>query len=266
LGEKNSPGNAQGREVFAKELSHFLSFSFASNFPMAAQVHRRYVRTERERHSFVDKRLRVGWKTRWANECRPRGSDGLFINAASVARDFDYVRVEERDKDKVTKLVALYWKKKVMEPTFHPGQHGGFRYCKLQNLPGARLFVCASLFQQITDVPESNINTLVSVANRAAAEVAAFHNQPVVELSEKYVRRIFQSWGWSWKVPTVVQLHKFTPDNMARYLDYVIFMRSIPLHRIVFTDESHFCSRGAISSALTLHYSLFSLMKLFISL
>jgi len=63
------------------------------------------------------------------------------------------------------------------------------------------------------------------------------------QCSNEFVRKIFVSWKWSWKVPSFQQLLKYTPRNIERYGDWVEFIVTADLSRIKFCDEAHFVSR-----------------------
>jgi len=63
------------------------------------------------------------------------------------------------------------------------------------------------------------------------------------QCSKEFVRKIFVSWKWSWKVPSFQQLLKYTPRNLQRYGDWVEFITTADLSRVKFCDEAHFVSR-----------------------
>ena len=62
-------------------------------------------------------------------------------------------------------------------------------------------------------------------------------------VSKSTIQRIFRSWRWSWKVPLYHQLHKYTPENINRYCQYMIWIKQCDLSTIKFIDESHFVPR-----------------------
>lgn len=50
-----------------------------------------------------------------------------------------------------------------------------------------------------------------------------------------------QRMGWSSRVPVSFQIQKYTPDNLARYVQYLTWIQALPdLSIIKFADESHF--------------------------
>jgi hypothetical protein len=34
-------------------------------------------------------------------------------------------------------------------------------------------------------------------------------------INTKYIGKIFRSWGWSWKIPARIQVHKYTPVSSS---------------------------------------------------
>lgn len=206
----------------------------------------RYTRTDRERKAYVDKRLWVGRNLGLSRMYKLRDETGKRLTAPRLAARYDFNRPQARIKDKVTARVANYWLKKAVDPTLHPGSHGGRRHDKFSGdgWEGARDFVCAAIWHQINEFPDSQLLTLTTVANQAAALIAEERGLEPRTVSQRWVSRLFKDWNWSWKVPTVVQLHKFTPDNISRYVNYVVYVAGISLERLKFVDEIHFVSRG----------------------
>lgn len=45
--------------------------------------------------------------------------------------------------------------------------------------------------------------------------------------------------GWSWRVPTRFQTHKYTVRNLYYYSQYIQVLTAIPLTKLKFADESH---------------------------
>jgi hypothetical protein len=207
----------------------------------------RYIRNKRERDAFVDKRLWVGRQLGIARAVLLRDESGLRVTAPSLALRYDFLRPELRRKDKITANVTNYWLKKAADPTFHAGSHGGHRHDKFSEdgWAGAREIVLTVIWRQINAFPESQLPILTSVANEAIALIAGARGLAPKVVSQRWVARVFEDWRWSWKVPTVVQLHKFTNENIERYINYVVFVAGIPLRRLKFVDEIHFVSRGS---------------------
>lgn len=70
-------------------------------------------------------------------------------------------------------------------------------------------------------------------------------------------QRLMNDLGWSWRVPTKFQLHKYSASNMAYYCTYLQAIQAIPLEKLKFVDESHIISRD-LTSRYDHFYSLFS--------
>ncbi len=227
-------------------------------------------RTERERDVYTRKRLWIGHHYVVAQELDQRDESGKILSAIRLALRYDFVGPEYRSKDKVTKNVVAYWKQKALDPVLHPSTHGGHRWDALSaGFEGCREFVYAALWKQINDFPESQLPILTTIANEAITVFAEDRGVDPVEVSQRWVRRVFASWRWSWKVPTVVQLHKFTPQNIERYVNYLVFVAGIPLNRLKFADEIHFVSKGILPrlplvSSFSLFFFCFLLSTIFI--
>lgn len=192
----------------------------------------------------------VGRLLAYSRTHRLKDESGFRVTAPRLALRYDFIRPELRSKDKITPNVANYWMKKVTDPTLHAGSHGGHRHDKFSDhgWEGARELVLAAIWRQINEYPESQVPILTSVANEAIAAIADARGLARKVVSQKWVRRLFDDWRWSWKVPTVVQLHKFSDENIERYINYVVFVAGIAIHRLKFVDEVHFISRGTPSS------------------
>jgi len=213
---------------------------------------RRYKRNDKERKAYFDKRMWAGRNYALTRTHGLRDESGKILSSSRLALRYDFLRPELRAKDKMTKNVVHYWRQKAADPTLHDGLHGGRRHDKFSDVgwEGARDFVCAAIWKQINDFPDSQLPILTTVANQAAAVIAEDRGLVAKAVSQKWVARLFKDWRWSWKVPTVVQLHKFTPENISRYVNYLVYVAGIPLHRLKFTDEIHWISRGSPSPYL----------------
>ena len=68
--------------------------------------------------------------------------------------------------------------------------------------------------------------------------------------------KIFQEWGWSWKIPTITQRLKFEASNLEYYQEYFSWRIEQDDSKIVYLDESHFSARSksnALMLKLTIH-------------
>jgi transposase len=90
----------------------------------------------------------------------------------------------------------------------------------------------AALYQRVQQQPRSTV----------AGYVADFHAFGV-PLRPNFIKRIFSSWGWTWKKPAIQQLLKYTPHNIRYYAEWVTLIAHIPFSRLKFCDEAHFVPR-----------------------
>lgn len=56
--------------------------------------------------------------------------------------------------------------------------------------------------------------------------------------------RILRSWRWTWKVPSRVQILKFTDENITTYAAFAASVQHLDWSKLKFLDESHVVSRG----------------------
>jgi len=131
----------------------------------------------------------------------------------------------------VTRGEARYYKQKVAAPTtFHPKSHGGRRYSKWTE--EQRFALHLLIWEEAKTNPTNTLSDYVRVATQRGFDT-----------NTKYVARVFKSWRWSFTRPSTTQWHKYTPENLAYYGDYLCFSRSIPWGRLKFVDEAHFHRR-----------------------
>ena len=60
------------------------------------------------------------------------------------------------------------------------------------------------------------------------------------------IRKIFQNWRWSWKKTDPKQPQKYTLRNLTYTIEFALWVRTVPLTKLKFLDESHFNSSGII--------------------
>jgi hypothetical protein len=106
-----------------------------------------------------------------------------------------------------------------LDPQFHRQTHGGQQNEKFDAF--TRNFVYVSLWNILLKNPLGNV---------------PFFRQKLQELdfnaSNDDVRAIFCSWNWSWKIPSVQQLLKYTLSNIEYYFTFVVAIKSIPLEKM----------------------------------
>jgi len=96
----------------------------------------------------------------------------------------------------VSKGCAQSYKKKLRDPTFHPGNWGGFRGLKYGS-HGMLIQRIVWLLMKSRLYNYFNISLLVGLLKR----IPGLHT-----MTEDFIARIFQSWGWTWKKPVYTQI------------------------------------------------------------
>lgn len=127
--------------------------------------------------------------------------------------------------------LAVYWYHKYLNPEFHGNTYGGHRWCKFSERD--RYILEARLWQTAKEHPCWRIQDFVEDLILAGFSV-----------NREFVRRIFKTWRWSWKRADPKQPHKYTLENMNYTIDFVLWIRTVPLDKVKFLDESHFNSKG----------------------
>jgi hypothetical protein len=133
-----------------------------------------------------------------------------------------------------------YWADKIQNST-HQGSHGGARHWNYP--PEVALGIRGAVWHRVN----SRRRTASIVACQQAANRFLTTNFQGLypRVSRDYIQRIFYSWRWSWQIPVHRQIEKYTPQNVSRYLAYVLHMDTIEdITRIKYMDEVHFASKG----------------------
>jgi len=128
---------------------------------------------------------------------------------------------------------AYYWKRKFLDPDFHSqilGQGAKHKYTEEQ-----RNQIKMSLSKMVSD--DASL-TLKEYSRRMAVLY------PDLLITHHYVARIFRSWQWTWKVPEIRQMEKYSEENLQRYKEFLAWRIATEDTRIVFMDEAHFASRN----------------------
>jgi len=160
---------------------------------------------ERKQHSFL--RLTAG---QYAIDHSTKAASSLFTLSSNVIK---------------------YHKRKLLQyPRFHPLQHGGLRHYKFSPVEHENLRTL--LWILVQEDPTRKLSQFVEELNNSG-----------YQCSKEFVRKIFVSWRWSWKIPSYQQLLKYTPRNVERYGDWVEFIVTADLSRVKFCDEAHFVSK-----------------------
>lgn len=65
-----------------------------------------------------------------------------------------------------------------------------------------------------------------------------------IHVNKQFITRMLHRMGWSFKVPTSVNIKKWTVENIQYYEKYYSLARNIPLSKLKFMDESSFNNQG----------------------
>jgi len=151
-----------------------------------------------------------------------------------------YEKCEENSSGEVAMLLQMtlshvnYWLTKKEDPNYHNNIWG-----KHENR--TRVFSKTGLplvFQSFKEYINQNQTSGVR-------EITQFFKERWQrEVSKSTTKRLLKSWNWTWKVPTYVQLNKYTESNLTYYGYYLLFLKRIDSSRLKFVDESHFVPRA----------------------
>jgi len=132
----------------------------------------------------------------------------------------------------VSRCYARYWFKKATDPSFHPNSVGGKRRGVFleEELPILREFLW-SLIETGGD--------LVSLKLCALLASKAFNRHVTTEV----LSRLFKSWRWSWRIPSRVQILKYTTENIRRYAAFAVWIQEQDWKTVKFADEAHVVSK-----------------------
>lgn len=128
----------------------------------------------------------------------------------------------------VSRSQLSYWRKKINNPTFHSKSWGG-----------ARNFS----FSQKT---REKITQLLLEANEKDPSANLAEYQQILEknglvVSQMYIRRIFYSLKYTWKVPLRKIINKFSASNVFKYSEFLKWMMSLQTWtHVKYMDEVHF--------------------------
>jgi len=131
----------------------------------------------------------------------------------------------------VSKQSAYYWKRKLLDPLFHPKKNGGIRRMKF--LPEERLVYESVLWSILKRCPQATISQLV----------AFLHSNAFQKVNYSDVRDCLVRWRWSYKVPSHIQLQKYSEANCRYYAQFLLAIQGIEWTKLKFLDEAHFVSR-----------------------
>lgn len=154
---------------------------------------------------------------------------------------------------------AYYWKKKVEDPFWKPGSHGGHRIgfsaekeeAIVQALKGLLFSRCTVSVPVMVDhilittghaVSQTYVKGLLATVDMTY--VTFLFPPPQRPLSDRLLAFL------SCKVPETKQINKYSESNMLYYVGYLRWLHQQDPHRLKFLDESHFQAKGTLSGTI----------------
>jgi len=140
-----------------------------------------------------------------------------------------YYRVEQELG--IHRSRVRYWWIKAIDPSFHPGKHGGNSQSTIKPYEIEIFYQCVIAFFRE--------NPLAQVENLRADLVISFERK----FSKTVVKRFLKSIGWSWKIPTNFHVDKYLVENIERYLIFMEWVQGQDPSKLKYCDESHVVAR-----------------------
>jgi len=132
----------------------------------------------------------------------------------------------------VSRHYAKYHYRKAVDITYHSKTHGGIRrfIFSPEELPTVRSFLWKSILL-LGDY--TSLSLLSDIASYTFSR----------GVSTEVLSRLMTSFRWSWRIPSRVQIMKYTPTNLQRYYQFVLWIQEQDWRTIKFADESHVVSK-----------------------
>jgi transposase len=123
---------------------------------------------------------------------------------------------------------VYYWVRKATKKDFHSGQWGGLKHSTFSNNE------LSQLHKKIICYLKNNSGC------KSLKEIQTYiSNIYQRDVSKSVISRILQTLGWSWKIPTIFQTHKYRQENIIKYVEYLLEIQKIDITKLKFMDESH---------------------------
>ena len=126
--------------------------------------------------------------------------------------------------------LASYWQKKVEDEDFHACEWGGNRAAKY---PGREQDIKQIIWNYLKLNQQPTLEEI---------KIHLFNNN--YSLSRASISRLLATWRWSYKIPTITQMQKYTLDNLEYYVLFCHWLGTSDLKKLKFVDEVHFDPRG----------------------
>jgi len=129
--------------------------------------------------------------------------------------------------------ITKYYKSKLLNPNLHSHSHGGKRNIKYNESIIILIKIILTLLAQENST--LNVEQICTLLNSALVLP-----KPIQSWN---VRGLLKELGLFFKIPSQFQHHKFTENNMLYYQIYFPIVQHLPLRKIKYLDESHFCPK-----------------------
>jgi len=136
----------------------------------------------------------------------------------------------------VFRNTVRHWYRRYFNKALHSQGCGGVRHAKFYSheLP----VVITVLLHFLRHHPTSTFTQVHSFLRTAFV--------PRV-FSKSTTSRVLKKIGWTWRVPTRFQIHKYTLNNIVRYTHYLTVVQGIQWKHLKFIDEAHVVSKQLTS-------------------
>jgi len=135
----------------------------------------------------------------------------------------------------LSKPLCLYWRKKLNDPLYHSGSHGGNR--RMNYTEEDLLKIKSLLWLHTKEYPSFPLHSRIK-----------FLREHGFKVSTHYIRSVYISWRWTFKKPEKKHIQKYTQENLKYYKIYIEEITYIPWHKVHFLDEASFVSRNLHSN------------------
>jgi len=124
------------------------------------------------------------------------------------------------------------------------------RRVKNGEVPKPRTYITPPKFTQIQQLEiEFAVESIVLEKKQliSVAEIVKYVTATTqLDVNAYHIKKLFLRWDWSFKKPVRMSKRKFTKKNIARYMQYAIWIQDIPIAKTKFLDESHFEIRSTL--------------------
>lgn len=119
----------------------------------------------------------------------------------------------------VKRTTLKYWKDKWEDPDYHPDTWGGAR--DFFASPEGQLDAECVVWLTLEADPSMSFRQLLEAVWANGLDVSSW-----------WLSKTISSWGWNWARARLIARHKFTDANIEWYIEYLVSMVDVPLHKV----------------------------------